>query len=380
MKKTVIVQALSVLTAVFLWNSNMTEAKAESKSTQDTVSGEMNVSKNNIGGMSELLDNYYDGILSKKGISVNNVATTIYVDGERLVAKDNTSILFQGLGLANVNDFVNIRAKATTDSQVVGKLFRAGVVKIEAINGNWAKVTSDKVSGYIKRDYLLTDQKAVDFAQKYYNKYARVTCNNLNIRSGPGVNYRIIAKAVKNEEMQITDIVGDWVQIKYGPNSQKAYCSKNYVDYVYDFNYAVTIDEAQTNINCMIWPLPSDHNIYTYYGYRKAPIKGASTYHLGLDIGGEKGAGVVAVLAGKVITTSYNGTSGYYVEIDHGNNVITRYLHNSKILVHEGQHVNQGDVISLVGSTGVSTAPHLHFSLVVNGKNIDPYPYLKKVQ
>ncbi len=380
MKKAVLVQAISILTVAMLCNSNMTKVKANTMSTQDTVSDKTNVNKNSIGGMSQLLDTYYDDILSEKGVSVHNVTTTIFVDGERLVAKDNTSLLFQGLGLANVADYVNIRAKASSDSEVVGKLFHGGVVKIEQVNGEWAFITSNKVSGFVKKQYLYTGENAISYAQQYYTKYARVTCGALNVRSGPGVNYKIIARAVKNEEMEITQILDDWIQIKYGPYSEKAYVSKNYVDFVYDFKYAITADEAKTNLNCMVWPLPSDHNIYAYYGYRKAPIKGASTNHMGLDIGGVKGSKIISVLAGKVITTAYNSTCGYYVEIDHGHGVVTRYLHNSKILVSEGQYVEQGQAISLVGSTGISTAPHLHFSLVIDGKNVDPYPYLKRVQ
>lgn len=377
MKKTVIVQAIGVLTAVFLWNSNMTEAKADTISLTDSESGSMNVSENSIGGMSELLNNYYDELLSETGISVNNVTTTIFVDGEKLVAKDNTSILFQGLGLANVTDYVNIRKEPNTESEVVGRLFRAGVVKIEDVTGEWAKVTSNKISGYIKTEYLYTDDKAISFAEDTYTKYAKATCARLNVRSGPGENYEVLTQVSLGDELEIVDVLDEWVEVQY--SSTTAYVSKNYVDFVYNFKYAKTMDEVKTDINCMIWPLPSDHTIYTYYGYRVAPKKGASKYHQGLDIGGAYGAKVVSVLSGKVVRTGYSSSAGNYVEVDHGNGAVTRYLHNSKILVSEGQYVDQGEVISLVGSTGVSTGPHLHFSLVLNGKNVDPYPYLKRV-
>lgn len=379
MKKTVIVQATTLLTTLFLWNSDLTKVKADTIHNQDSSSYEVNVSENSIGGMSQLLNNYYEEILSESGISINNVSTTIFVDGEKLVAKDNTSLMFQTLGLANVTDFVNVRAETSTDSEVVGKLFRAGVATIEEVKGEWAKITSNKVSGYVKTKYLYTGDKAISLAEKTYKKYAKITCNTLNIRSGPGEEYEILSKALKEEEYEIVDILDEWIEIKLKDSSSNAYVSKNYVDYVYNFKYAKTLEEAKTDINCMVWPLPSDHNIYTYYGYRVAPTKGASTFHQGLDIGGLKGANIIAVLAGKVIDTGYSSSGGYYVEIDHGNDIITRYLHNSKILVSIGQYVDQGETISLVGSTGVSTGPHLHFSLIINGKNVDPYPFLKRV-
>ena len=380
MKHSVVVQAISVLSAVFLWNSNMTEAKAETISSINFAQDEVKIDENSIGGMSQLLNNYYDNILSEKGISVNNVSTTIFVDGEKLIAKDYTSLFFQGIGLANVTDYVNIRAKASMDSEVVGKLFRANVAKIEGVYGEWTKITSNKVTGYVKSQYLSTGQDAISFANQYYPRYAKVTCATLNVRSGPSESSKVLDQVAINDELEIVDVLDEWVQIKLPSSSSKAYVSKNYVDFVYNFKYAKTLAEAKTDINCMIWPLPSDHTIHTYYGYRIAPIRGASTFHKGLDIGGTKGSKIVAVLSGKVIETGYSNSGGYYVEIDHGKGIVTRYLHNSKILVKEGQYVDQGEAVSLVGSTGISTGPHLHFSLVINGTYVDPYPYLKRAQ
>ncbi len=136
------------------------------------------------------------------------------------------------------------------------------------------------------------------------------------------------------------------------------------------------VTSGETSINNMMWPLPGDGNVYSKFGYRIAPTKGASTYHRGVDIGGAQGASIVASLAGTVEDVGYNVTAGNYVNINHGNGVVTRYLHCSKILVSVGDHVDQGEVISLVGSTGVSTGPHLHFSLIINGNYVDPLLYI----
>ena len=135
---------------------------------------------------------------------------------------------------------------------------------------------------------------------------------------------------------------------------------------------------GETNINNMIWPLPGDYRTASLFGPRKPPCPGASSFHSGWDIGGALGAQVVAVLAGKVIGAGYNSSCGNYVYIDHGNGYSTRYLHFSAIKVKIGDYVQQGQVIGLVGSTGISTAPHLHFTLCKNGTAIDPAPYLKK--
>ncbi|MCR5466664.1 MAG: peptidoglycan DD-metalloendopeptidase family protein [Lachnospiraceae bacterium] len=135
-----------------------------------------------------------------------------------------------------------------------------------------------------------------------------------------------------------------------------------------------------TDINKMIWPLPGDHRTASKFGPRVPPCAGASSFHKGWDIGGKLGAQIVSVLAGTVTTAGYNSSSGNQVVVNHGNGYSTHYMHMSKILVVKGQKVKQGEVLGLVGSTGVSTAPHLHFSLSKNGTMIDPAPYIQKLQ
>ncbi|MDO4317559.1 MAG: peptidoglycan DD-metalloendopeptidase family protein [Lachnospiraceae bacterium] len=132
-----------------------------------------------------------------------------------------------------------------------------------------------------------------------------------------------------------------------------------------------------TDPSKMIWPLPGDGRVGDGFGPRIPPIEGASSFHKGVDIGGNYGAQIVASLAGTVYEAGWNSTGGYHVYIDHGNGYITRYLHLSKILCNTGDYVLQGEVIGLVGSTGVSTAPHLHFSVYKNGTAVDPMNYIK---
>ena len=132
----------------------------------------------------------------------------------------------------------------------------------------------------------------------------------------------------------------------------------------------------EKNPDNMIWPLPGDGRIYAYFGPRKAPTAGASTYHRGLDIGGVYGARIVATLSGKVIESTYNASRGNYVAIDHGGGLVTYYMHCSKLLVSPGDEVLQGSVIALVGSTGISTGPHVHYSVAVNGTYVDPLKYV----
>lgn len=125
-----------------------------------------------------------------------------------------------------------------------------------------------------------------------------------------------------------------------------------------------------------LWPVPSSGRITCNFGYRNRPTSGASTYHQGIDIGASSGSNIVATRSGTVVTASYNVAAGNYVMISHGNGVYSVYMHCSKLLVSVGQTVSRGDVIALIGSTGVSTGPHLHFGISVNGSYVDPRKYV----
>ena len=112
------------------------------------------------------------------------------------------------------------------------------------------------------------------------------------------------------------------------------------------------------------------------FGKRKAPKKGASTYHKGIDWAVPTGTAVCASSGGTVEKAGWGSGYGYCVYIKHENGTVTRYGHLSKVLVKSGQYVKQGEKIALSGNTGVSTGPHLHFEILVNGSQVNPLNYL----
>ena len=132
---------------------------------------------------------------------------------------------------------------------------------------------------------------------------------------------------------------------------------------------------SATSLSNLQWPVPSCTLITSRFGYRGAPTTGASTYHGGLDIGAGMGASIVAAGAGDVIYAGANGGYGNCVMIDHGNGVVTVYAHMSSIGVSYGQYVTAGQYVGAVGSTGVSTGPHCHFEIRINGAQTDPAAY-----
>lgn len=130
-----------------------------------------------------------------------------------------------------------------------------------------------------------------------------------------------------------------------------------------------------------LWPVPNYSTITSKFGWRT--LYGQKNWHTGIDISGANilGKNIVAANAGTVIkaVTTYTPKKGYgkYVMIDHGGGYTTMYAHCTSLSVKVGQKVTRGQVVAQVGSTGNSTGPHLHFGIYINGKEVDPLPYLK---
>ncbi len=123
---------------------------------------------------------------------------------------------------------------------------------------------------------------------------------------------------------------------------------------------------------------PVQGKITSRFGKRVHPVTGKESNHTGLDIAAPMGEGVKASLGGEVVSAGwYSNVYGNVVIINHGNNIQTFYAHLSKVLVKKGEHVNQGDIIAKVGTTGLSTGPHLHFEIYVNGERVDPEKRIK---
>ena len=116
--------------------------------------------------------------------------------------------------------------------------------------------------------------------------------------------------------------------------------------------------------------------ISSYFGEREDPFDGQETFHKGVDFAGAKGSTVVAVAAGVVTWAGERSGFGKMVEINHGDGYVTRYGHNEKTLVSVGETVKRGDPIGLMGSTGRSTGPHVHFEVLRNGRQVDPLSFI----
>jgi murein DD-endopeptidase MepM/ murein hydrolase activator NlpD len=124
------------------------------------------------------------------------------------------------------------------------------------------------------------------------------------------------------------------------------------------------------------WPTPGYTRVTSEYGNRIHPILGYVKFHTGIDIAAPYGATVIAANSGKVIASYYNSSYGNMIIVDHGGGIATLYAHLSSRLVNVGASVSRGQTIAKIGSTGMSTGPHLHFEVRLNGVYQNPRSYL----
>ncbi|URD60611.1 M23 family metallopeptidase [Sphingomonas sp. KRR8] len=132
-----------------------------------------------------------------------------------------------------------------------------------------------------------------------------------------------------------------------------------------------------------VFAVPSDKPVRTAaftssYGVRSDPFQGRAAMHAGIDLAGPIGTPIYATADGTVETAGWNnGGYGNLIKIDHGRGIETRYGHLSQVLVHDGQRVKRGDLIARMGSTGRSTGSHLHYEVRIDGRAVNPIPFMK---
>lgn len=139
---------------------------------------------------------------------------------------------------------------------------------------------------------------------------------------------------------------------------------------------SMTLENKEPSDRKMVFPV-QEGRYTSYFGERTDPISEGSDYHNGVDIGADEGDEIFAVYDGTVTLTGEDDRSGKYIFLSHDDSTVTFYCHCSEILLEQGDKVSRGEVIALVGSTGYSTGPHLHFELRIDGESTDPLPLLE---
>lgn len=146
-------------------------------------------------------------------------------------------------------------------------------------------------------------------------------------------------------------------------------------DYMNVVETALMTDKIRTKLLPTIQPVNASYNA-SGFGWRLDPFTGRQAYHEGIDFASPVGTPIVAAAGGVVIAAEYHPEFGNMLEIDHGNDIVTRYAHASKLLVKVGDIVRRGQHVANIGSTGRSTGAHLHFEVLVKGVQQNPHKFL----
>lgn len=149
---------------------------------------------------------------------------------------------YVNIGIANVEDNLNIRSEADQSSKLVGKLRKDSACEILEIVGEWAHITSGEVEGYVKAEYLYTGQEAIDRAFELGQTVARVNTDALYVRMEPSTEADFWTKVPRGEELQVIEEMGDWVKVDI--DGEEGYVAAEYVEVTSELKTALTITEA----------------------------------------------------------------------------------------------------------------------------------------
>ena len=205
------------------------------------------------------------------------------------------------------------------------------------------------------------------------------------IRAGFRV-YNTYTEAIDDRAELLSEVYSDLIE---GVNDANTFAMRIGGRWATDINYAknlicqmetydlyrldrMTLGEFSELLGDFADPCPGSH-LTSGFGWREF----RNSYHKGIDLGtGSENIPVYAAAAGTVITAGWSDSAGNWIVIDHGDGLVTKYMHHEEIYVEKGDHVEKGQQIGLSGSTGDSTGNHLHFQLEINGAAVDPLPYL----
>lgn len=155
----------------------------------------------------------------------------------------------------------------------------------------------------------------------------------------------------------------------------------NDLDYRADFLIRLEDQLTSESVRMQLFPgqVPIDEVYMTSnYGYRRDPFTGRGAYHSGVDFAAPSGTEILAAASGVVRYAEFHPQYGYMIDIDHGDGLLTRYAHCSRLFVRAGEFVRHGEKIASVGNTGRSTGPHLHFEVRNQGEPVNPLQFLRR--
>lgn len=226
---------------------------AEVLSAGKTVFG-MSGQKGMPGSDGTVSGNGFDGTVSdgngaadiSGGDAVEGDAAVTDVSSGDAVEEDE----YANLAIADVNKYVNVRKEPNTDSEIVGKIYSGAVAQILAVagdNDDWFQIVSGSVEGYIKSEYFIYGDAALDVIDQYVTRYAKVQVARLNVRKEPTTDSKRIGYVDEGEKILLLEDCGDWLKVQY-TDSKEGYVSAEYAEVVEEFVYAKSIEEERAEL------------------------------------------------------------------------------------------------------------------------------------
>lgn len=265
------------------------------------------------------------------------------------------------------------------NNEIISSIAKADRELIEYIKTqiDTIKKTEEKLK--VDRAKLSASKAAVESERQGYqeavnakNEYMKVLEKNLDAYE---LEYEKAQSSWENLDLEILKLQQEIAVQKKKEEEAKERAKRASMNRTNRVNSNITVASGPRDGQRYTWPLPGHYSISSPYGYRQHPILGYAKFHSGVDIPAPSGTPIVAAKSGTVIMSQLMSGYGNVIMVDHGDTV-TVYAHCSALNKSVGDSVSAGDVVAFVGSTGLSTGPHLHFEVRVNGSTVDPLGYI----
>lgn len=275
-------------------------------------------------------------------------------------------------GMKNLNDKLVIAAELAAQTATFEQTLTEKEETIEELHNNLVELSEQTEEMKLKVEELKVFEeeiRGISIADSDESAARDISIAAYSLADESSVGVGGVALEVSNEN--ITSLISDTQQTLHSLTGDIGSLKLQLSD-----TKALIVQNIQLmRITPSIWPTIST-KISSRFGYRKDPFSRRASFHAGVDIAGNSSDPVYTTADGVVTSADYDKAYGYNIIVKHASGVSTHYAHLKKLLVESAQFVKQGETIGLLGSTGRSTGPHLHYEVLKKGATIDPMPYL----